>query len=216
MKLLTKFLIALAVIVTVFGSCMRDDLDMEYFSDRFKLERTIALPLVHGNIFLKDLMDEIDSVLIIEADSVFTDTIEFDIGDKANEFELEYFKLYHNTANFLPVAADFIFVPYDSVTQRKLDTIKFIENDVYLQAAPIDAQGNAIIDQVDTIRGILNIDKQEAEDILNLATHFIFKARLISDTTTIIPIDDYKRIWLQYSFEAKGSYTSEFNNEEEN
>jgi hypothetical protein len=69
---------------------------------------------------------------------------------------------------------------------------------------------------VDTIKDKLVIDKQKAENILNVATHIIIEARLISDTTVIIPINDNKRIWLKYGFEAKGSYESEFDSEEAN
>lgn len=216
MKLFIRYLFSLALLITVFASCKRDDLDMDKFSDRFKLERTIAFPLAFGSIFLEDFMEETDSVLIIETDSIFTDTFGFDIGDEADDFELEYFKLYHNTANFLPLAADLMLVSFDSVTQRNLDTIKFVENNVFLQPAPIDSDGNAIVSQVDTVKGELNIGKREAENLLNVATHIIFEARLMSDTTVIIPINENKRIWLKYGFEAKGSYTSEFNTEEEN
>lgn len=216
MKLLIKFLFSLAVLVIVVISCKRDDLDMDKFSDRFRVEREIGFPLAYGSVYLKDFMEETDSILIIETDSSFTDTIEFSVGDETDEFELEYFSLYHKTANYLPVAADLMLVSFDSVTQRNLDTIRFVENNVFLQAAPIDGEGNAIISQVDTLKDKLMIDKQEAENILNVATHIIIEARLISDTTVIIPINDNKRIWLKYGFEAKGSYTSEFDPEKEN
>jgi hypothetical protein len=215
MKLLIKLLFSLMLFATIVTGCMRDDLDMDKFSERFKIEREIALPLAYGSIYLKDFMEDTDSILVIEADSSFSDTIEFSAGDETDNFELEYFYLYHKTANYLPVAADLTLVTYDSITQRNLDTIKFIENNVFLQAAPIDKNGNAIISEVDTIKDKLVIDKQEAENILNVATHIIFEARLISDTTVIIPINENKRIWLKYGFEAKGSYSSEFGSDEE-
>ncbi len=212
MKLSIKLIVVPAIIGFIIWSCKRDDLDMDLFSDTYKIERTISMPLAYGNLYLKDFIGKTDSVLIIETDSIFTDTFGFDLGDDASDFELEYFNLYHKTLNYLPVSVDLKLVTFDSVSNRNLDTIKFIENDIFLKPAPIDSEGNPIADQVDTIKGTLVIDQQQAENIFNVATHIIFEARLISDTTVIIPVNDYKRIWLKYGFEAKGSYTSKSGN----
>jgi hypothetical protein len=212
MKLSIKLIVVPAILGSILWSCKRDDLDMDLFSDTYKIERTIAMPLGYGDLYLKDLMTETDSILIIEADSSFTDTLGLDLGEDVNDLELEYFNLYHKTLNYLPISVDLALVTFDSVSQRNLDTIKFIENDIFLKPAPIDAHGDVIVEQVDTIQGILAIDHQRAENVLNIATHIIFEARLISDTTVVIPIDDNKRIWLKYGFEAKGSYTSKSGN----
>lgn len=211
MKFLTKIILALVIIVLVFSACKRDELDMDKFSDRLMIERTLAMPLVYGTVYLRNFVGGTDSILIIETDTAFTDTIGFDFGDEDNiqSFEVEYFRLHHKTKNYLPVAFDLWLVSYDSITQTNLDTIKFKENGYFLEAAPIDGSGNPIESEIDSTVGVLEIDNNTAENILNVATHMIIEARLISDTTAIIPINKNKRIWLKYGFEAKGRYTSE-------
>lgn len=214
MKFLTKIILALALIILVFSACKRDELDMDKFSDRFMIERTLAIPLVYGTVYLSNFTGDADSVLIIKTDTSFTDTVGLNIADSNNikDFELEYFRLHHNTKNYLPVAFDLWFVSYDSITQTNLDTIRFVEDGYFLDAAPIDSSGNPIESEVDSTTGVLEIDNRTAENILNVATHMIIEARLISDTTTIIPINPTKRIWLKYGFEAKGRYISKFEN----
>ena len=211
MKFLTKIILALSLIIMVFSACKRDELDMDKFSDKITIERTLAMPLVYGTIYLRNFINDVDSVLIIETDTSFTDTVGINFSDSTGnikDFELEYFRLHHNTKNYLPVAFDLWFVSYDSISQTNLDTIRFVENGYFLQAAPIDNSGNPIESEVDSTIGVLEIDNRIAENILNVATHVIIEARLISDTTIIIPINPTKRISLKYGFEAKGRYTS--------
>lgn len=210
--ILTAFLIFMTI-----QSCKQDELDMELLSEQVETEYTIVAPLIHGNLFLRTLMDG-DSVLIVEEDSVFTDTFGFQIGeDETNGFELEFFDLHYSNKNYLPVAFDLWFVTYDSITSTNLDTIKFVDEGYFLNPATINENGNAIEELVDSVYGKLTIDNAMAENILNVATHIILEARLMSDTTVVIPVNDNKKIWFKYGFEAKGKYqTNLSSNEEEN
>lgn len=195
-------------LLVVVSSCKKEDLDFSKFSDDRKFERTIAMPLIYGDLYLSDFITS-DSILILEGDSSFTDTIGLDLssGDLAN-FELEFFDLYHSAKNYLPVGLNLWFVSYDSASAQNIDTFRFSDEKLYLPPAMLDNNGNVIESSVDSITGIMTIDNNVAENLLNRATHLIFELRLLSDTTAIIPVDDINRIWIKYGFHAKGTFYS--------
>ncbi len=200
-----KTLVAVFLFIFTVQSCKQDEIDKDLFSGLFELEYTMVAPLIYGDLLLQSFIDG-DSILIIEEDSVFTDTFGFQIGDETTDFELDFFDLHYSNKNYLPVAFDLWFVTYDSVTNSNLDTIKFGEIGKFLEAAPIDENGNAIEELVDSVYGVLRIDNAMAENILNVATNIIIEARLHSDTTVVIPVNEKKKIWFKYGFEAKGKY----------
>ncbi|MBN1115665.1 MAG: hypothetical protein JXA77_00550 [Bacteroidales bacterium] len=207
---ISKFVVLAILTTTVFIGCSRNELNIDNLSKEVKISREIAAPLAYGDVYLLDLLNS-DVIITIEGDTTLTDTFEFSISDDQTEgFELEYFTLYHETSNYLPVGIDISIITYDSISGTTLDKIRFVdEGQVFLPAASLDADTNIIEDLVVPTIDSLEITSSVAENLLNVATHVILEINFLSESTNVIEIKESHRISFDFGFKAKGSLTKD-------
>jgi hypothetical protein len=79
------------------------------------------MPGGYGNLFLKELMGEdADSIITIEGDTIFQDTIQLDLGDFSEGLIIEFLNIPYHCENYLPVGGNLMLITYDSVAARIL------------------------------------------------------------------------------------------------
>ena len=206
MKSMLKYLVPVIVVLIITYSCKRDELDLDKIAKSVEFEYEIVTPAVYGDLLMQDFMGKnSDSIITIKGDTTFYDTAKLDLPDM-QDFVVEYLNLPYTSRNYLPVGTDLMLICYDSITRQNLDTIKFSQEGIFLNAAPLDNDGNVIEDQVATKEDVISVDNSTAENLLKVATHIIINARLLSDTTRIIPINEKNRIYLKVGVEGKGTY----------
>jgi hypothetical protein len=203
--------IGLGLVITTLA-CKKEELDFDKFSKMVKIQRSIAMPLTHGEIHLKELIgNSTDSILTIEGDSSFTDSLGLSLTD-LKSLHLDTFNLYYVSRNYLPVGINLRLITYDSSTHSALDTINFADTGFFLQPAPLDNNGNVIESEVVPVEGAIKVSSRAADNLLHHASHLILNAELYSDTTRIIPFTDQNYIWLDLGIYAKGYITTNLNN----
>jgi hypothetical protein len=208
MKSLIKHLAPGFILLFLVVSCMRDELDIDKAARTIEVQRDIAVPLIHGDIQFSDLLgDGADSIITIEGDTVFQDTVSLDLPDDLKNFTINFVNLPYHSKCFLPIGGNLALILYDSVSRQTLDTIKFAQSGLFLTPAPIDGNGNVIENQVDEKNDVIAVNRVAAENLFKYATHLILDARLLADSTMIIPVNESLRISLQIGIEAQGSFT---------
>lgn len=207
MKPIRLTLLALTTIIICFYSCKREELDIDKLSKTVEVERSFAMPLVYGELLLSDLMGEsTDTIITIEGDTLFQDTIDLTLPEETKDFTVEYLNLPYHAKNYLPLGANIMLISFDSVTNTVLDTIKFAQTGLFLTPAQLDEDGYVIEDLVFEKIDSISVNKTTAENLFKVATHLIIDARLLSDTTRILPINESQRIWLKIGLSAKITY----------
>jgi hypothetical protein len=190
-------------------SCKREELDIDQFSKTIEVERSIAMPLVYGELLLSDLLGEdADSIITIEGDTIFQDTVALDLPEQTEDFTVEYLNLPYHAKNYLPIGVNLMLISFDSVSNRVLDTIKFAQSGIFLPPADLDENGIVIDESVIEKVDVIEIDKETAENLFKVATHLIIDARLLSETTRIIPVNETQRIWLKIGLDSKLTYST--------
>jgi hypothetical protein len=206
MNPIVKFILAATAMVCVVYACKRDELDIDKLSKTVEVERSIAVPLVYGDLKLSNLLgDGADSIITIEADTIFQDTVALNLPEQTQNFTIQYLHLPYRAKNYLPVGANIMLITYDSITKTVLDTIKFAQSGLFLNPAVLDNAGNPIEPVEEKFDSIV-VDTNAAENLFRVATHLIIDARLVCDTTRIIPVNDKQRIWLKIGLDAKLTY----------
>jgi hypothetical protein len=207
MKPIIKFLLATTVLFLLLICCKREELDIDKLSKNVEVQRVIVAPLVYGELSLGKLMGEsTDTIITIKGDTLFQDTISLNLPDQTQDFTVEYLSLPYHARNYLPVGANLMLITYDSVSNSVLDTIKFAQSGLFLTPAPLDADGYVIENEVIEKNDSILITKTTAENLLRLATHIIVDARLLCDTTRILPVNESQRIWLKIGINGKLTY----------
>lgn len=154
---------------------------------------------------------EIEIPLEFSADLTYRDTIEFEgISDENTMIEVEYANLEYWFENYFPLGFDADLILYDSISKINLDTIKLNTDpaNMFLDPAPVDAQGNVVESQVTKHVGVMALDKSTAESLLNEATHFIVEAHLITTNTNSARIGAEAKLNFQFSLDANLTITS--------
>ena len=80
---------------------------------------------------------------------------------------------------------------------------------MFLEPAPVDANGNVVRSQVREYTDQISIDTDLAEAILKDATHIIFSAELITTDVSSVRIGVDSELNFQFGIEAKGKYYPE-------
>ena len=158
-----------------------------------------------------DLSLEFEVPLEFRADLTYLDTIKLgEIIDSADFVEVEFVNLHYWFENYFPVGYDANLILYDtvSVPPRTLDTIKLntVPGTIFMEPAPVDANGSVVRDQVERQAGVVVLTKSAAQNLLNVATHLIMEAKLMSTDFNSVRISTESGIEYQFGIEAKGSY----------
>jgi hypothetical protein len=148
---------------------------------------------------------EVEIPLEFRADLQFRDTLKFDLAeDTVEEIDyIEYARLYYIFRNEFPINVDPYLVLYDSITDTKIDTIKLNETgeDYFLNAAPVDSEGETIIEQVREFEGITDLDEDKIYKLLNEANKLIIVGTFSSfDPDNVSSVKILKSYKLDFKF----------------
>ncbi|MFW6369866.1 MAG: hypothetical protein ACOC10_01520, partial [Bacteroidota bacterium] len=125
---------------------------------------------------------EIEIPLEFRADMQFTDTLELNLDEDNVIEEIEYFNLYYSVRNEFPINLDLDLVLYDSSTGTKVDTIHMSKahDRGIMVAAPVDAYGLSIVDEVLEYQGYVSLTDEQATHLLENSDQVIIVASFSS------------------------------------
>lgn len=134
---------------------------------------------------------EVEIPLEFRANLTLRDTLNLDLGFEDSDDEIdyvEYARLNYQIRNEFPINFDASIILYDSINDIKYDTIDLNEGDEGLiTAAPVDANGISIINQVEELRGSILLTKDEIYNLLNNANKIILVAKISSTDPLNVP-----------------------------
>ncbi len=119
---------------------------------------------------------EMEIPLEFRADLQFRDTVKLNIDDTEDAQYVEYANLHYRFRNEFPLDVGVKLVLLDSTdNNRVLDTILLNNNgnQLLLNAAPVDADGLTIRDQVIEIPGVMELNQEQINNFFNAANKAI-------------------------------------------
>ncbi len=156
---------------------------------------------------------EIEIPMHFKADLELVDTVALDLGDNEDVDFVEWAEIFFYVSNEFPLTVDVDFVIYDTITGARLDSVRF---DV-LKAAPVNASGIVIKDQVDRVEKSIYFDQEFADNIFKSSTKIIITGKLKTTEEDGIARDikilTHYALNFQVSADAKIHYIT---NQEEN
>jgi hypothetical protein len=154
---------------------------------------------------------EVEIPLEFRADLQIRDTLKFEIDDSEEAEYIEYANLHYRFRNEFPLDIDAILILYDSINLVNIDTIKLNEQSGYLflNAAPVDADGLTILEQVLEIPGVVSLGQDEINAIFNEANKVIivgsFRSYDPENVSSVKLLDSYK-LDFKFNLETKLYY----------
>ncbi len=159
---------------------------------------------------------EVEIPLEFRADLQFRDTLKFDLSeDTVEEIDyIEYARLYYIFRNEFPINIDPYLVLYDSITDIKIDTIFLNETgeNYFLNAAPVDSEGETIIEQVREYEGMISLDEDLVYKLLNEANKLIIVGMFSSydpDNVRSVKILKSYKLDFRFGLDTKIHYINE-------
>jgi hypothetical protein len=186
--------------------CQRDELDYDKFSDRFAIERSIAIPLTYGELTIQEIVDKSeDSLLVIDGDTV---KIVY------KEDSLFYFAV--NDVLDIPqqVLTNYHIAPHVSVTLDNSDRIQLndLVNDTIYD---FELENSARIDSMNIHEANLLVEVENNFDvpisiIISSSSLFSSSGNQFKDSTSIIqPGDKISESFNVDSYTAKTFHDAE-------
>ena len=118
---------------------------------------------------------EIEIPMHFKADLELTDTVDLDLEGNSEDVDfVEWAEIFFYVSNEFPLSVDVDFVIYDTITGTRLDSVRF---DV-LKAAPVNASGIVIKDQVDRVEKSIYLDQEFADNLFKSSTKIIITGKL--------------------------------------
>jgi hypothetical protein len=159
---------------------------------------------------------DIEIPLEFRANLQFRDTLKFDLNtDTTEEIDyIEYAKLFYVFRNEFPINIDASVVLYDSITDTNIDTLMLNENEdsYFLNAAPVNDQGETIITEVREFEGIVDIDEDLAYKLFNNANKLIIIGKFTSydpeNVSSVRILKSYK-LGFKFGLDVKINYVQE-------
>jgi len=155
---------------------------------------------------------EVEVPLEFRSNLVFLDTFKFesDIEEK-NKDIVEWINLNYKIRNEFPLNLEITLILHDSVSMKNIDTLYLndFENNLFLKAAPVDANGITIYNQVKEYRGRISLDKTEMNNLLFNTNKIILKAKILTpdfDKGRSIKILGNYKLDFKFYVDAKFNY----------
>ncbi len=160
---------------------------------------------------------EIEVPLEFRADMQFRDTLMLNIDDNENAQYVEYANLHYRFKNEFPLNIGATLILYDSINDLNLDTIVLnnLGNKLLLTAAPVDADGITIRDQVAEVPGVMELNREQIVNFFNKATKVIIIGELSSynpQTVSSVKILSNYALDFKFNIEAKIHYQGSIGN----
>ncbi len=170
-----------------------------------------------GNSYINVNLD-VEIPLEFRADLEFRDTVKIDLKDvEITETQyIEYARLYYWFRNEFPLNIDGYIILYDSIADVTYDTIQFndLSNRLFIEAAPVDANGITIMDQVTESRGLIDLNRNEIDNLINVANNMIVIGKLSSynvGTVSSVKLLDYYSFNFRFNLDTKAYYRGSLN-----
>jgi hypothetical protein len=159
---------------------------------------------------------DVEIPLEFRANLQFRDTLKFDLNsDTTEEIDyIEYARLFYIFRNEFPINIDASLILYDSITDTNIDTLSLNENgDTYfLNAAPVDDQGETILEEVREFEGEIDIEEDMAYKLFNDANKLIIIGKFTSydpgNVSSVKILRSYK-LDFKFGLDAKINYIQE-------
>jgi hypothetical protein len=140
---------------------------------------------------------EVEIPLELRANLNLRDTLSLDLGDLQDVDYIEYARLHYRIRNEFPIGFNASLILWDSIQNVHYDTLRLNETgNNFINAAPVDANGVSILNQVEEVRGSLYLDKQKINNMLTRANKVILIAKITSYDPSNVPsvkiLDHYK------------------------
>ncbi|MBN2214475.1 MAG: hypothetical protein JW723_09540 [Bacteroidales bacterium] len=156
---------------------------------------------------------DLEIPLEFRADLDFRDTFKLDIEDNEDVQYIEYANLHYRFRNEFPLEIGVKLVLLDSTdNHRVLDTILFTDqgNQLLLNAAPVDADGITIRDQVYEIPGMMELNQDQINTFFNMANKAIvigeFKTSTLETNYGAVKILSNYKLDFKFGIETKIHY----------
>jgi len=157
---------------------------------------------------------DVEIPLEFRANLQFRDTLKFDLGvDTAEDIDyIEYARLFYIFRNEFPINIDADLILYDSITDTNIDTLQLNETggSYFLNAAPVDAEGKTIIEEVREFEGLINIEEDMAYKLFNEANKLIIIGTFSSfdpDNVSSVKILKSYKLDFKFGLDAKINYS---------
>lgn len=231
MNKLGFLILSISVFQIIFSGCKQDEINLDEFSNRIRVDRQIAIPLIYGQLKVDDILSRFEtSPLLIDGDTVevvfgvdsinfvedqelvFTDTI--NIRDSANfentTVEIETAKIHVKFKNYFPIGVNIEILLYDAISETVLDTINLNPEDgYYIKPSPVNSNGDVLVDEVKEYKDAITIKEQTLENLMHVATHFIlnFEMEIVdSESVNSVKIPSTSTLDFHFGLEAEGAY----------
>lgn len=155
---------------------------------------------------------EIEIPLEFRSNLVFIDTFEFETDiDEENKDIVEWLNINYKIKNEFPLNLEVSLILFDSVSMKNIDTLNLndFENNTFLKAAPVDANGITIFSQVKEYKGRISLDKNEMNNLLFNTNKIILKAKILStdfDKGKSVKILNSYKLDFKFYIDAKINY----------
>ena len=148
---------------------------------------------------------DVEIPLEFRADLQFRDTLKFNLDiDTTEEIDyIEYARLFYIFRNEFPINIDADVILYDSISDTNIDTLQLNEtgDDYFLNAAPVDAEGETIIEEVREYEGTIDLDEDMAYKLFNDANKLIIIGTFSSfDPDNVSSVKILKSYSLDFKF----------------
>ncbi len=210
----TEFSCLIIFLVFIGSACQKDVLDLNDMSKKYSIERELSFPLVQGNISFKNLLNiDPDSIQIINLldtlgiyyniEYEYYDTIK--MGRSKDSITIDFANFYYWFINQFPIGLNAKIYLCDSLNVVK-DSILFSNTvaESFLPAAPVDANGVVILDQVKEKKGIIIISSSTAENLMKNTDKLILYIRLTANTFSVVKILENSYLHFQFAVDIKG------------
>jgi hypothetical protein len=206
-------LLPIAVLLLAAAACIEDTIEVKDLSKEIAYERQLSIPIIKAGLTFEDIAGSYDSLIIGTGDTIFL-YLNDDIGfhdtmpmQEVKAVEMEFLNVHYKIVNMFPVGLDMKIILYDSLTNQNIDTIWFSENhgELFIQPAPSDADGMAIIDDIDTSNSYIGLDETIFDNLFHNTTHLIIDA-VIPSTGGFIKVLKTHELHLDLGLEARGRF----------
>ena len=160
-----------------------------------------------------DVDMRIEVPLEFRADLELRDTVKIDLGDDelTDSKYIEFARLHYKIRNEFPINIDGYVILYDSINNISYDTIQFndLTDHLFIEAAPVDADGITMMGQVVEIPGVIDLSRSEIDHLFNEANKLIIVGKLSSynpSTVSSVAILDYYKLNFRFNLETKVYY----------
>lgn len=204
----------LAALLIGMAACIEDTIQINDISKDIAVERQQSLPLIKASLTFDDIAGSYDSLMVMSGDTIYlylNEDLSFEDTMKMTEvgenIEFDFLNIHYEVTNMFPIGLYAQIFLYDSLQNQNVDTIWFSENpgELFINPAPVDGNGLAIIDQVVTNNSYIGLDQDVFDNLFGNTTHLIINA-VVPSTGDFIKVLREDRLNMDLGIEFRGRF----------